>query len=729
MNRWFMYYKADSPRSGIGVKTAPVEMIGDEVKIPSKSDWTDHGTILTEGSGWDKRFYGALSPCTVIKKNGTYFLYYIGAEGDRSSDGGPRRRALGVATSNDGINFTKRGRVLTYLPHNNEEEGIFSAGAFLDDNGEIVMYYSALDAGSATSTLVDSDVRLAVSSDGLNFTDKGDVLSHANSKVWGYGDELFPVGTFREGNRWYLYYIAKGHGAYWDLGLAQGSSRTNIHGNTQHVLTSTVKGGCDPMRLSASKIALFVSEESAGVRVRTGSVSSPESLSSPVETYPFVLVAMYLDIVGPPPLPPPPLEEDHGGADWIISADANIAGKHTNVGTFKVNPGVTAIVQPYDGALYGTLEVQAAHIDIGGNIIASGKGYGGGGGGGGGGGDGYNDGAGGGGGPGRAGGASGGNGGIGKSGGGLGGVGGIGGGPCGGSGAGGRGGYAIPGGQGDSTTDESLKMGSAGGGNRGGRGGSYYKGGGGGGGGAGNPGGGWIKLYAHYSINISGNIQAKGLDNSAGNGADGIEGSKNYHINGGRGGNGGNAASAGGSNGGAGKSNPEAELGMPGSLGQSGGEGGHGAGGGVLLKCAIDSAISITGTIDNRGGGNSPDNGGTVKIFYAVTAPSITKIYTGRLYTKSIPAIPTIEDITCPTCESALRVSWSLVPEENVDLACPLCEAPIGTGMGVEILEEGPIFQQLRDEIVVLDTAIADLKARIEAIGAEIDAIKEQMGL
>lgn len=306
MNRWFMYYKADSPRSGIGVKTAPVEMSGDEVKVPANADWTDHGIVLSEGSGWDKRFYGALSPCSVVKKDGTYFLYYIGAEGDRSSDGGPRRRALGVATSSDGLHFTKYGGnpILRYLPHNNEEEGIFSAAAFLDVNGEIVMYYSALDAGSPTSTLVDSDIRLAISSNGLNFADKGDVISHADSKVWGHGDELFPVGTFREGNTWYLYYIAKGHGAYWDLGLAQGSSRTNIHGNTQHVLTSTVKGGCDPMYLSTSKIALFVSEESAGVRVRTASVSSPESLSSPVETYPFVLVAMYLDIVGPPPPPP-----------------------------------------------------------------------------------------------------------------------------------------------------------------------------------------------------------------------------------------------------------------------------------------------------------------------------------------------------------------------------------------------------------------------------------------
>ncbi|GAI11253.1 unnamed protein product, partial [marine sediment metagenome] len=68
-------------------------------------------------------------------------------------------------------------------------------------------------------------------------------------------------------------------------------------------------------------------------------------------------------------------------------------------------------------------------------------------------------------------------------------------------------------------------MGSAGGGAGGGggevSGTTRGTGGGGGGGGAANYGGGWIKLYATVSLNITGNIYAKGKDNAAGNGANG----------------------------------------------------------------------------------------------------------------------------------------------------------------------------------------------------------------
>ena len=65
-------------------------------------------------------------------------------------------------------------------------------------------------AGSPTSTYVDSDVRLALSNNAFQFKNIGDVLSHANSSVWGYGDELFPVGAFRSDDICYIYYIAKG---------------------------------------------------------------------------------------------------------------------------------------------------------------------------------------------------------------------------------------------------------------------------------------------------------------------------------------------------------------------------------------------------------------------------------------------------------------------------------------------------------------------------------------
>lgn len=90
---------------------------------------------------------------TVPPKDPTYFLYYIGADGNRSADGRPRHRALGVAISKDGIHFTKYpcNPIITHLPHSNEEEGVFSAAAMLDESGNVVLYYGAMDAGSPTS--------------------------------------------------------------------------------------------------------------------------------------------------------------------------------------------------------------------------------------------------------------------------------------------------------------------------------------------------------------------------------------------------------------------------------------------------------------------------------------------------------------------------------------------------------------------------------------------------
>jgi hypothetical protein len=277
--------------------TGNFQLVQAEILIPKQSDWTDQGIAFTNGptGSWDVRLGGMISPCTVVKKDGTYFLYYIGADGDRSTDGGPRHRALGVATSTDGINFAKYSGnpILTHLPHINEEEGIFSGGATIDNNGNISLYYGAMDAGSATSGSVDGDIRLAVSSDCFNFTEIGDVVSHSDSSVWGYGDELFPMGTFQANGQWYVYYIAKGYDTHRDLGLAWGPSADDLP-NTQAVLTGSdvkIMSGGDPKWVAPDKIALFMVRRASStpyiVEIRTASSNLPGQLSAPVETYSF----------------------------------------------------------------------------------------------------------------------------------------------------------------------------------------------------------------------------------------------------------------------------------------------------------------------------------------------------------------------------------------------------------------------------------------------------------
>jgi hypothetical protein len=69
---------------------------------------------------------------------------------------------------------------------------------------------------------------------------------------------------------------------------------------------------------------------------------------------------------------------DHAGADWIPADGALIAGVHTNINIFRVAPGSSVYVASWDGAQFGSLDIQAETITIEGVLSASGRGHGGG---------------------------------------------------------------------------------------------------------------------------------------------------------------------------------------------------------------------------------------------------------------------------------------------------------------------------------------------------------------
>lgn len=252
-------------------------------EIPAQADWIEEGVVINATGvigTWDAGLAG-FSPCAVIKKSGTYFLYYIGADGYRSTDNGPRHRALGVATSPNGRTFTKYGGnpVITYLPHNNQEEGIFSCAATLDDNGDVVLYYGALRAANSTTESVDIDIRMRVSSNGLDFTN--DTLIRTQS-----GQEIEPVGAFRANGLWYVYYV---NNAGWDLFLLSGNAKAPLS-NSQGVLSSggDVNSGGVTIPISTNTAAVFLRRSTnPPIEVRTISTSLPALLSAPVETYSF----------------------------------------------------------------------------------------------------------------------------------------------------------------------------------------------------------------------------------------------------------------------------------------------------------------------------------------------------------------------------------------------------------------------------------------------------------
>jgi hypothetical protein len=267
------------------------------------------------------------------------------------------------------------------------------------------------------------------------------------------------------------------------------------------------------------------------------------------------------------------------------------------------------------------------------------------------------------------------------------GAGGAGGGNTGTAGTGGsNGGYNIVGANGDSSTDDtSVNLGSGGGsggtGGPGGGGGAgsggavcggVNTGGGSGGAGgagkdgglgsAGGDGGAAVKIYSAGSMTISGSINVTGnpggsvntgttgLNGSAGGagfggtpagGSAGTGGASD--TNGGNGGTGGYTTGVGGGGSGGGG----------GGGGGSSGGGGNGAGGGVILE-NTQGFMTISGTIDNRGGGSATANGGTVKIFYVGTTPSTSGISRGRLFIQNNDQAPNVPTLTSPSNGAAV---------------------------------------------------------------------------
>ena len=258
-----------------------------EVLLPGRSDWSPPKEIVDlrlgpQGS-WDNSFPGAITPCTIVKLSGTYYLYYVGSDGKRDHDNGPAHRKLGLATSSNGIDFTKYGGnpILSWSPRNNDEEGIFGAKAILLD-GRIYLYINTISAKNATTDQVWADVHLVTSTDGKHFSKPVLVLDHSNADVIGYGDELGPTGIMHKDGKWLLYYFAKGRRvSAWQLCLATGDSSTSFGSTKQLIVENDFFGtGGDVHWLSSSKIGMFFQKRNDWDRIEvyTASAGSPDKL-------------------------------------------------------------------------------------------------------------------------------------------------------------------------------------------------------------------------------------------------------------------------------------------------------------------------------------------------------------------------------------------------------------------------------------------------------------------
>jgi hypothetical protein len=237
---------------------------GAEVLIPDRNDWSAPkeiiGVQLGPPGAWDDFNPGAITPCTIVKLSATYYLYYIGSDGMRDHDNGPAHRKLGLATSTNGIDFTKYNGnpILSWSPSSNDEEGIFGAKAVMVD-GKIYLYINTTSAENDFTDQVWADIHLVTSTDGKKFSKPILVLDHRNPDVIGYGDELGPTGILHNNGKWSLYYYAKGLGvSSWGLCLATGDSPISFVTTKSLIDENAFFGsGGDVHYVSSSKIAMF----------------------------------------------------------------------------------------------------------------------------------------------------------------------------------------------------------------------------------------------------------------------------------------------------------------------------------------------------------------------------------------------------------------------------------------------------------------------------------------
>jgi hypothetical protein len=189
-------------------------------EIPPASDWSSPVVALRGGpaGSWDAYVTShGFRMGSIVKTAGIYYLYYTGSNGPRS-DNGPADRAIGVATSSDCINFTKYSGnpIITHQPSaghpNQEEEGAQEPMVALDDNGDFIMYWGAIKAISSSG--VDVQVRVSHSTDGFNFTDKGQVTGW-DSENWPVGVLHASGGTSNTSGNWHVW--VTNHGDYVDL--------------------------------------------------------------------------------------------------------------------------------------------------------------------------------------------------------------------------------------------------------------------------------------------------------------------------------------------------------------------------------------------------------------------------------------------------------------------------------------------------------------------------------
>lgn len=164
-------------------------------------NWQKHpNPILQSSAYWEYQLVGS----SIVKYNGSYYLYYTGRNMPYYS--------VGVATSSDGINFTKYpGNPILSNTQQWESNGVLDASVIIE-NGILKMVFMNSTA---------SGFGIATSSDGLNWTKANNNPFFTNqntSNNWASGQIAYPY-ILKLSNETRIYYSGLVSGVEHKIGM------------------------------------------------------------------------------------------------------------------------------------------------------------------------------------------------------------------------------------------------------------------------------------------------------------------------------------------------------------------------------------------------------------------------------------------------------------------------------------------------------------------------------
>jgi hypothetical protein len=139
---WVPAYFYPGALADMGVSTQVISPVSLPV-LPALEDWQSGAVAFSRGAlgEWDHYLWGGFAN-SLIKKGDTFYLYYQGSPTYDNQCDSVAYRAIGLATSTDGIHWVKSNKnpIISWASQGSLEEGAVSSAAWLGVDGKIYIY-------------------------------------------------------------------------------------------------------------------------------------------------------------------------------------------------------------------------------------------------------------------------------------------------------------------------------------------------------------------------------------------------------------------------------------------------------------------------------------------------------------------------------------------------------------------------------------------------------------